>query len=126
MKDDGTEDPKKGTQLLDIYALEIQMYTEQRNNKKLKQLYQKALSVKSAIPHPRIMGIVRECGGKMHMADQVWADAATDFFEVRVSRGVAVLREMQGWRQDAHDRKGVGCVSDRLLSSWQRGCCRCG
>lgn len=92
MKDDGTEDPKKGTQLLDIYALEIQMYTEQRNNKKLKQLYQKALSVKSAIPHPRIMGIVRECGGKMHMADQVWADAATDFFEVSVSRSVAGLR----------------------------------
>lgn len=81
LREDGVEDPKKGTQLLDIYALEIQMYTEQRNNKKLKQLYQKALSVKSAIPHPRIMGIVRECGGKMHMADQVWSEAATDFFE---------------------------------------------
>jgi COP9 signalosome complex subunit 2 len=38
MKEDGSEDPKKGTQLLDIYALEIQMYTEQRNNKKLKQV----------------------------------------------------------------------------------------
>ena len=46
------------------------------------QLYQKALSVKSAIPHPRIMGIVRECGGKMHMSDQLWSEAATDFFEV--------------------------------------------
>jgi hypothetical protein len=42
-----------------------------------------ALSVKSAIPHPRIMGIIRECGGKMHMADQLWSEAATDFFEVR-------------------------------------------
>lgn len=27
---------KKGTQLLEIYALEIQMYTSQKNNKKLK------------------------------------------------------------------------------------------
>jgi len=27
---------KKGTQLLEIYALEIQMYTAQKNNKKLK------------------------------------------------------------------------------------------
>ncbi|GAX78776.1 hypothetical protein CEUSTIGMA_g6213.t1 [Chlamydomonas eustigma] len=81
MKEDGTEDPKKGTQLLDIYALEIQMYTEQRNNKRLKLLYQKALGVKSAIPHPRIMGIVRECGGKMHMHDELWSEAATDFFE---------------------------------------------
>lgn len=47
----------------------------------LQELYQKALSVKSAIPHPRIMGIIRECGGKMHMAERQWPDAATDFFE---------------------------------------------
>ncbi|WOL01417.1 universal stress protein PHOS32-like [Canna indica] len=45
------------------------------------QLYQKALSIKSAIPHPRIMGIIHECGGKMHMAERQWAEAATDFFE---------------------------------------------
>lgn len=38
--------------------------------------------LQSAIPHPRIMGIIRECGGKMHMHDQLWAEAATDFFEV--------------------------------------------
>jgi hypothetical protein len=63
------------------------MYTEQRNNKKLKQLYQKALGVKSAIPHPRVQGIIRECGGKMHMHDQNWPDAATDFFEVCVCVG---------------------------------------
>lgn len=39
-KEDGTDDLKKGTQLLEIYALEIQMYTEQKNNKRLKELYQ--------------------------------------------------------------------------------------
>ncbi|KVI12177.1 PCI/PINT associated module, partial [Cynara cardunculus var. scolymus] len=78
---DGTDDQKKGTQLLEVYAIEIQMYTETKNNKKLKQLYQKALTIKSAIPHPRIMGIIHECGGKMHMAERQWAEAATDFFE---------------------------------------------
>ena len=31
--DEGEQDQKKGTQLLEIYALEIQMYTEQKNNK---------------------------------------------------------------------------------------------
>ncbi|KAI6685410.1 hypothetical protein NL676_031323 [Syzygium grande] len=80
-REDGTDDHKKGSQLLEVYAIEIQMYTETKNNKKLKQLYQKALAIKSAIPHPRIMGIIRECGGKMHMAERQWADAATDFFE---------------------------------------------
>ncbi|CAI5463643.1 unnamed protein product [Closterium sp. NIES-64] len=80
-KDDGTDDQKKGTQLLEVYAIEIQMYTETKNNKKLKELYHKALAIKSAIPHPRIMGIIHECGGKMHMAERSWTDAATDFFE---------------------------------------------
>ena len=58
------------------------MHTELKNNKKLKALYKRALDVKSAIPHPRIMGIIRECGGKMHMHERLWSDAATDFFEV--------------------------------------------
>ena len=78
---DGSDDQRKGTQLLEVYAMEIQMHTEQKNSKQLKALYHRALSVKSAIPHPRIMGVIRECGGKMHMAERVWAEAATDFFE---------------------------------------------
>ena len=65
------------------------MATEQRNTKRLKQLYQRALAIKSAIPHPRIMAIIRECGGKMHMHDHLWSDAATDFFEVRNSNLLA-------------------------------------
>lgn len=80
-REDGTDDHKKGTQLLEVYAIEIQMYTETKNNKKLKQLYNKALTVKSAIPHPRIMGIIHECGGKMHTTERQWIEAATDFFE---------------------------------------------
>ncbi|KAJ3024078.1 hypothetical protein HKX48_007258 [Thoreauomyces humboldtii] len=79
--DDGTDDQKKGTLLLEIFALEIQMYTETKNNKKLKVLYQQCLHVKSAIPHPRIMGVIRECGGKMHMGEMEWEKAQTDFFE---------------------------------------------
>ncbi|KAJ8872403.1 hypothetical protein PR048_026007 [Dryococelus australis] len=60
--DDGEDDLKKGTQLLEIYALEIQMYTAQKNNKKLKALYEQSLHIKSAIPHPLIMGdhVLRE------------------------------------------------------------------
>lgn len=78
---DGSDDPSKGTYLLEIYALEIQMYAERKNNKQLKQLYQRALTVRSAVPHPKIMGIIRECGGKMHMSEENWKDAQSDFFE---------------------------------------------
>lgn len=66
---------------MEIYALEIQMYAETKNNKQLKRLYQRALKVKSAVPHPKIMGIIRECGGKMHMSEENWPEAQSDFFE---------------------------------------------
>ncbi|KAK9794025.1 hypothetical protein WJX73_004702 [Symbiochloris irregularis] len=79
--EDGSDDLKKGTQLLEVYALEIQLHSAQKNTKKLKELYHRALTIKSAIPHPRIMGIIRECGGKMHMHERDWQDAKTDFFE---------------------------------------------
>ncbi|KAH0524294.1 hypothetical protein TsFJ059_006823 [Trichoderma semiorbis] len=80
-REDGTDDPGKGTYSLEIYALEIQMLAETRNNKQLKTLYNRALKVKSAVPHPRIMGIIRECGGKMHMSEENWKEAQSDFFE---------------------------------------------
>ena len=63
-------DNSRGTTLLEILALEIQMYTEQRNNVRLREIYDQTLHVKSAIPHPRIMGVIRECGGKMHMSER--------------------------------------------------------
>ncbi|KMP00344.1 COP9 signalosome complex subunit 2 [Coccidioides immitis RMSCC 2394] len=78
---DGTDDPAKGTYSLEVYALEIQMYANTKNNKRLKALYQKALKVRSAVPHPKIMGIIRECGGKMHMSEENWKEAQSDFFE---------------------------------------------
>ena len=79
--EDGADDPKKGTQLLEVYALEIQMHTATKNTKKLKSLYSRALAIKSAIPHPKIMGVIRECGGKMHMGQREWEAARNDFFE---------------------------------------------
>lgn len=79
--EDGSLDERKGTQLLEVYSVEIQMYSVTKNTQKLKDLYHKALQVTSAIPHPRILGIIRECGGKMYMAERNWANAATDFFE---------------------------------------------
>lgn len=80
-KEGGGDDPAKGTYSLEIYALEIQMYSETKNNKQLKRLYQRALEVKSAVPHPKIMGIIRECGGKMHMSEENWGEAQRAFFE---------------------------------------------
>ncbi|KAF2763959.1 CSN2 COP9 signalosome complex [Teratosphaeria nubilosa] len=80
-REDGSDDPSKGTYSMEAYALEIQMYAETRNNKRLKGLYERALQVKSAVPHPKIMGVIRECGGKMYMSEENWKMAQSDFFE---------------------------------------------
>jgi len=77
---DGTDDPSKGNQLMDIYALEISMYSARNNNRKLKELYERAIKLKG-LCNPRIAGIIHECGGKMHMRERNWTDANTDFFE---------------------------------------------
>jgi len=78
---DGEDDLNKPTELLEIYALEIQMYTAQRNNKKLKALYDQSLQIKSAIPNPMILGVIRECGGAMHLREEEFEKAHQDFFE---------------------------------------------
>jgi len=78
---DSDEQSQKGTQLLEVYALEIQMHNETRNFTKLKEIYNASNNVRSAIPHPRIMGIIKECGGKMWMGERHWDRASEDFFE---------------------------------------------
>jgi COP9 signalosome complex subunit 2 len=79
--EDGSDDPKKGSQLIEIYALEIQMNSVTNNHKKLKEIYHKALEVKTAVPTPLTMGSIRECGGKMYMSAKEWDKAHSDFFE---------------------------------------------
>ncbi|XP_044757314.1 COP9 signalosome complex subunit 2-like [Coccinella septempunctata] len=74
-------DPHTGAQILSIYSLEIQMYTDLKNHQQLKKLYEKSLHIKSAIPHPLIMSVIRECGGKMHLRSGKYEEAYTDFFE---------------------------------------------
>jgi COP9 signalosome complex subunit 2 len=78
------EDAEEGGQLLEVYALRIQMLGSQADRSKhalLQATYRKALSITSAIPHPRVLGIIHQVGGKMHMMSSNWSDAATDFFK---------------------------------------------
>ncbi|KAK6908306.1 hypothetical protein I203_102307 [Kwoniella mangroviensis CBS 8507] len=76
-----SDDQSKGSLLLELYAIEIQMYSDLKENRKLKEIYNAAMQVKNAIPHPRVMGAIKECGGKMWMMEKAWAKASTDLFE---------------------------------------------
>ncbi|KAK0427939.1 hypothetical protein QR680_010496 [Steinernema hermaphroditum] len=77
----GEDDQKKGTQLMEVYALEIEMYTAQEDFQNLQRTYEKFKQITSAVAHPVIMGTIKECGGKMYLRNGYYERAFTDFFE---------------------------------------------
>lgn len=44
----------------------------------LQEIYNASNSIRSAIPHPRIMGIIKECGGKMWMGERWYSHSLLD------------------------------------------------
>jgi COP9 signalosome complex subunit 2 len=36
----------------------------------MQEIYNATNDIRSAIPHPRIMGVIKECGGKMWMGER--------------------------------------------------------
>ncbi|KAI9915997.1 hypothetical protein PsorP6_007529 [Peronosclerospora sorghi] len=78
--EDADDGVRKSSQLLEVYALQIQMYTAQKDNKKLVSIYERALRTKSGVAHPKIIGVIHECGGKMYMMQREWDKARSDFF----------------------------------------------
>jgi len=80
-KDDGTDDDEKSSQLVEVYALEIQLCTQTRNTARMKQIYPKTINLYSAIADPRNIAIIRESGGMMYMTEKKWQAAYNEFFE---------------------------------------------
>jgi len=78
---DGTTDSKKTVQLLLLYSMEIQMHSRTKNYKKLKELHTKALAIKGGVQDPRVIGIIRESGGKMYMLDKDYDNAHANFLQ---------------------------------------------
>ena len=52
---DGSDDVSKGSNLLEVYALQIQMYAKEKNTAALKAIYPKTEELNAAIKDPRIM-----------------------------------------------------------------------
>ena len=100
--EEGEDDLKKGTQLLEIYALEIQMYTAQKNNKKLKTLYDQSLHIKSAIPHPLILG--------KNFFISNWITFA-NLYQIQFINGVVDILLTRFWSKTLHGIKSYQMVT---------------
>jgi len=71
----------QSTQSLEIYALQIQLYSRQKDHKKLRETFRKAMAVRGGIPHPRTLALIQELGGKMHMLAREYEQAEKTFFQ---------------------------------------------
>lgn len=77
----GSESSSSSTHLMEIHALQIQLYSRQKDNKKLREVFNKAMAVRGGIPHPRTLALIQELGGKMHMAAKEYEPAGKTFFQ---------------------------------------------
>jgi COP9 signalosome complex subunit 2 len=78
---DGSDDLNKGTYLLEIYCLDIQLCSLTNNAARMKLIYPKTLNLNAAVADPRIMGVIREEGGKMYMSQGQWTEAYNELYE---------------------------------------------
>jgi COP9 signalosome complex subunit 2 len=104
--DPGADDRSKGTQLLEVFALQMEMYSELRDNKRLTELFHRATAVRTAVAHPSTVGVIHECGGKMYMRDRAWDRARLEFLEA-----------FKGYEEAGATTKTVQCLRYLLLAN---------
>lgn len=79
---DGSDDQKnKGSELMDIYALEMKIAFETKTQAKTKELYKRTKDLTAAVNNPKSLSIIRECWGKMFGDDGNWQKAHEEFFK---------------------------------------------
>jgi COP9 signalosome complex subunit 2 len=78
----GEDDIAKGGQLFDVFKLKFPMLASQRRTKEMKREYKRAVELSTkVVADGRVMGLIREEGGKMHLAEGQWKTAYEDYFE---------------------------------------------
>lgn len=71
---------RKATQRIQLYAVEIQVFSERQDNSKLRELYSLASqAMEHSIAPPKVGGTIKECGGKMFMRQGLWTEATSAF-----------------------------------------------
>lgn len=71
----GEDDSNKANSLLECYALELQLCARTNNSMRMKEILPKTENLNAAVADPRIIGVIREEGGKMMMQDADWVGA---------------------------------------------------
>jgi len=75
----------KGSELLEIFALELRMSAATGDQVKLKELFDKTKDLTAAVKDPRSQSIIRECWGQMFGDEGQWAKAKAEFFSAFIN-----------------------------------------
>jgi COP9 signalosome complex subunit 2 len=57
------------------------MCDQVQDKKRMKRIYPQTMNLTAVINDPRVMGIIKECGGKMYMTEKKWDKALDELFE---------------------------------------------
>lgn len=79
--DDGREDPMKTHLLIELYGLQVQVYSRTNNMRKLQQLCGRINFSDRSISNPRVLGVVMESSGRVRMCNADYTGAKNDFFD---------------------------------------------
>ncbi len=77
---DGSYDEKKGSPF-EVLALQMQMYIDLRDLKKLKELHNETANLSGVVTDAKVNAMLRECGGLIHLAEKNWETAQPDLME---------------------------------------------
>ncbi|KAL9186533.1 hypothetical protein ACHAXT_005771 [Thalassiosira profunda] len=94
-----------GTHVMEIAALQIQLYSRMKDAKRLRAAYRRAMAVRGGIPHPRTLALIQELGGKMHMYQRNFDEASQAFFQAFKSY------------DEAGDRSRLRCLKYLVMAS---------
>lgn len=107
LQNNNDDNKNNATQLLEIYSIQIQMYTSLKDTKRANEIYHKAsLLEDKGVSLPSIWGIIRECGGKMYLRDRNWEKARTEFFDA-----------VKFYEEGGNTNKTLTCLKYLLLAS---------
>ena len=111
------------TTSMEIYALQIQLYSRQNDTKKLRETFHKAMNVRGGVPHPRTIALIQgECFIKMPCAPCCKCYCCCLLLFTRFthppSMHPSTAAHRIGW-QDVHVARRVRSRGQDILSSVQ-------
>lgn len=81
LKDGSDNQKEKSSELIDIYAMKVQIAAITNNTMSQKDLYERTKNLIKGVVDAKSQGILRECWGKMFGDDGQWAASKAEFWQ---------------------------------------------